>query len=35
MSKLIHAGAVTLAIIGSAGFAAAQRAVGNDLTPTQ
>ena len=35
MSKLIHAGAVTLAIIGSVGFAAAQRAAGNDLTPTQ
>jgi hypothetical protein len=35
MSKLIHAGAVTLAIIGSAGFAGAQRAAGNDLTPTQ
>jgi hypothetical protein len=35
MSKLIHAGAVTLAIIGSVGFAGAQRAAGNDLTPTQ
>jgi hypothetical protein len=35
MSKLIHAGAVTLAIIGSVGFAAAQRGGGNDLTPTQ
>ena len=35
MSKLIHTGAVTLAIFGSAGFAAAQRAAGNDLTPTQ
>ena len=35
MSKLIHAGVVTLAIIGSVGFAGAQRAAGNDLTPTQ
>jgi hypothetical protein len=35
MSKLIHKGAVTLAIFGSAGLAAAQRAPGGDLTPTQ
>ena len=35
MSKLIHTGAVTLAIFGIAGFAAAQRATGGDLTPTQ
>src|SRR4030088_2221624 len=35
MSKLIRAGAITLAIFGSAGFAAAQQASGPDLTPTQ
>ena len=38
MSKLIYAGATTLAIFGSIGFAAAQRGPGADhpnLTPTQ
>jgi hypothetical protein len=38
MSKLIYAGAATLAIFGSIGFAAAQRGPGADhpdLTPTQ
>jgi hypothetical protein len=38
MSKLIYAGAITLAIFGSIGFAAAQRGLGADhpnLTPTQ
>jgi hypothetical protein len=35
MSKLIRAGAITLAIFGSVGFAAAQRAPSSDLTPTQ
>ena len=38
MSKLIYAGAITLAIFGSIGFAAAQRGPGADhpnLTPTQ
>jgi len=35
MSKLIYAGAFTLAIFGSVGFAAAQQASGPDLTPTQ
>jgi hypothetical protein len=38
MSQLIRAGVVTLAIVGSAGFAAAQQAPGYDhfdLTPTQ
>ncbi len=38
MSKHIYAGAITLAIIGSIGFAAAQRGPGADrpnLTPTQ
>jgi hypothetical protein len=38
MSKLIYAGAITLAIIGSIGFAAAQGGPGADhpnLTPTQ
>ena len=38
MSKLIYTGAITLAIFGSTGFAAAQRGPGADhpnLTPTQ
>lgn len=38
MNQLIRAGVVTLGIVGSAGFAAAQQAPGNDhsdLTPTQ
>jgi hypothetical protein len=38
MSKLIYAGAITLAIIGSLGFASAQRGSGANhpnLTPTQ
>ena len=35
MSKLIHTGAVTLAIFGSVGFASAQKASSNELTPTQ
>jgi hypothetical protein len=35
MSQLIRAGAITLAIFGSVGFAAAQRAPSSDLTPTQ
>jgi hypothetical protein len=36
MSKLIHAGAITAAILSSVGFAAAQNAPNHpDLTPTQ
>ena len=36
MSKLIHAGAITVAILSSVGFAAAQNASNHpDLTPTQ
>jgi hypothetical protein len=35
MSKLIHAGAITLAIFGGVGFAAAQKTPGSDLTATQ
>jgi hypothetical protein len=35
MSQLIRAGAITLAIFGSVGFAAAQKPPGPDLTPTQ
>jgi hypothetical protein len=35
MSQLIRLSAVTLAILGSVGFAAAQRAVNSELTPTQ
>jgi hypothetical protein len=35
MSKLIYAGAITLAIFGSIGFASAQRGPGADLTATQ
>ena len=35
MSQLIRAGAITLAIFGSVGFAAAQKPPGSDLTATQ
>jgi hypothetical protein len=35
MSKLIYAGAITLAIFGSVGIAAAQKPPGSDLTATQ
>ena len=35
MSQLIRAGAITLAISGSVGFAAAQKPPGSDLTATQ
>ncbi|MEA2918451.1 MAG: hypothetical protein QOJ15_10532 [Bradyrhizobium sp.] len=35
MSKLIRAGAITLAIFSSVGFAAAQTPPGSDLTATQ
>jgi hypothetical protein len=35
MSKLIYAGAITLAIFGSIGLASAQRGPGTDLTATQ
>ena len=35
MRKLIYAGAITLAIFGSIGFAAAQKPPGSDLTATQ
>src|ERR1700676_5732631 len=35
MSQLIRASAITLAIFGSVGFAAAQKPPGSDLTPTQ
>jgi hypothetical protein len=35
MSQLIRLSAVTLAILSNVGFAAAQRAVNSELTPTQ
>src|ERR1700694_790617 len=35
MNQLIRAGAITVAIFSSVGFAAAQQASGPDLTPTQ
>jgi hypothetical protein len=35
MSKLIYAGAITLAIFGSIGFTSAQKGSGADLTATQ